>query len=106
MIPYGEEYSTLSFIWSIGSMPISGGLCMAINRFDEILRQARQDLTPEEQLQLALALKNGVSTGNGTASSKSLYDALSARGLIGSIQDAPADLGMNPAYLEGFGRDD
>jgi hypothetical protein len=79
---------------------------MSVNRFDEILRQAREELSPEEQLKLAHVLSATNAASNGATVFKTLYDALAARGIIGSITDAPADLGTNPAHLEGLGKDD
>jgi hypothetical protein len=79
---------------------------MANDRFDEILRQAREELSPDEQFQLARALSKSASAANGIPGQESLYDALMARGIIGSINDAPPDLGTNPIHLEGFGQND
>ncbi len=79
---------------------------MATERYDEILRRAREELNRDEQLQLARALSQKTLDRNGADQQKSLYDALQERGVIGSITDAPSDLGTNPKYLEGFGRDD
>ena len=39
---------------------------MAIDRFNDILRQAREDLSPDEQLQLAHVLTKSASTDNGS----------------------------------------
>ena len=79
---------------------------MAAERYDDILRRAREELNRDEQLQLARALSQPAPDRNGADQQKSLYDALKERGIIGSITDAPSDLGTNPKYLEGFGRDD
>jgi len=79
---------------------------MATKRFDDILRQAREDLTEEEQQELARALSKLGPATNGASSRISLHDALAKRGIIGSIKDAPADLGTNSRFMEGFGRDD
>lgn len=79
---------------------------MASERIADFLRQARENLSREEQLQLAHALAGSPTCDNGTSRRKSLYDALSERGILGSIKDAPPDLGTNPAYLESLGQDD
>jgi hypothetical protein len=76
---------------------------MSNRKYDEILRQACETLSREEQLQLARALTDTHASAN-TQDARTLYDALAARGIIGSITDAPADLGTNPKYMEGFGQ--
>ena len=35
---------------------------------------------------------------------ETLYDAFRRQGLIGCIDDLPADLSTNPKHMEGFGR--
>ena len=77
---------------------------MSKPKYDDILRDACETLTREEQLQLAHALTQQARSFAGSQSAKTLYDALHVRGMIGSITDAPADLGTNPKYLEGFGQ--
>lgn len=79
---------------------------MENGRFDEILSQARQQLSRDEQLKLARTLLQSAPNGDSPNAQKSLYEVLQERGLIGSITDAPSDLGTNPKHLEGFGRDD
>jgi hypothetical protein len=76
---------------------------MSNRKYDDILRDACETLSREEQLQLAHALAQQAHQIAGSQT-KSLYDVLHARGVIGSINDAPADLGTNPKYLEGFGQ--
>jgi len=77
---------------------------MSNGKYDEILRQATDLLSREEQLELAQALAKQARTAQASQPTKTLYDALQARGVIGSISDAPADLGTNPKHLEGFGQ--
>ena len=35
--------------------------------------------------------------------SESVFEAMKRIGLLGSISDAPADLSVNPTYMDGFG---
>jgi hypothetical protein len=77
---------------------------MATNSYQEILERAQQELSPEEQQELAQELsarKKPAAPQDG----RTLYDALQARGIIGSITDAPPDLSTSPKYMEGFGQD-
>ena len=77
---------------------------MPTEDFDDILKQARDRLTPEEQRRLSEKLCEGDTATNGGASPKSVYDALNALGIIGSITDGPGDLSTNPKHMEGFGK--
>ena len=81
---------------------------MASDRFDDIFEQASHELSRDEQLQLIEKLASLTRTahgnGNGSAKVRSLYDALNVDGMIGSIVDAPPDLGTNPRHMEGFGQ--
>ena len=79
---------------------------MASDRFEEIFELASHDLNRDEQLKLIeeLAKLTRSINGNGSTPKKSLYDALNEEGMIGSITDAPPDLGINPTYMEGFGQ--
>jgi hypothetical protein len=79
---------------------------MSARRYEDLLKRARQELTRAEQLDLSRALRKSVDSDNGAAPEKSLLQALTERGVVGSITDAPADLGTNPQHMEGFGRDD
>ena len=79
---------------------------MSAGRYEELLKRARQELSRAEQLELSRVLRQSADTGNGATQGKSLLQALTERGVIGSITDAPSDLGTNPQYMEGFGRDD
>ena len=40
---------------------------------------------------------------NGAGAAESFFDAASRLGLIGCLSGGPADLSMNPAFMEGFG---
>ncbi len=77
---------------------------MPSDPFDDIFQRACHDLTREDQLRLIQKLASHASATNGADGEKSLYDALKDRGIIGSITDAPPDLGTNPRYMEGFGQ--
>jgi hypothetical protein len=79
---------------------------MSSNRFDDILELAAHDLNRDEQLKLIQELTKITRPANGGTpdQNKSLYDALNEGGMIGSIGDAPSDLGMNPLHMEGFGQ--
>jgi hypothetical protein len=41
-----------------------------------------------------------------TSSGESVHDAMQRLGLLGCVDDAPADLSTNSSYMNGFGRDD
>jgi hypothetical protein len=82
---------------------------MSIEAYDDLLKRARAELTPEEQRRFVEQLARGVArdlvpdvSGD---SGKSLHDALEERGTIGAITNGPGDLSTNPTYLEGFGQD-
>jgi hypothetical protein len=47
--------------------------------------------------------KNVQSAVGAGANPVSVADAMRAVGLLGCIQDAPADLSSNPSYMNGFG---
>jgi hypothetical protein len=83
---------------------------VSTDSFEYLLQRARSDLTAEEQQRLAEQLS--LSAEKATAlpdkngeTGKSLFDALSERGMIGSIIDGPGDLSTNPQHMEGFGQD-
>ena len=78
---------------------------MATDRFGDILKRARDELSSDEQRKLIVELSKQSKTMNGTGEPRSLFDALSDRGLIGSLTNAPADLGTAPEHMEGFGQD-
>lgn len=72
--------------------------------FEEVLKNARS-LSPEDQMKLIGELTSPTpQTLNADGSVRTLYDALSERGLIGFMKDAPPDLSTNPKYMEGFGQ--
>lgn len=74
-------------------------------KFEEFFKQF-DELTPEERERLLneLELRRAQRPQNGEKP-KTLFDAFNARGMIGSIKDAPADWSTNPKYMEGFGKD-
>jgi hypothetical protein len=67
--------------------------------FNELLKHI-DDLTVDQRQQLLARLQSERATSQST---RSLYDALKERGMIGSITNGPGDLGTNPAHLDGFG---
>lgn len=73
--------------------------------FEEVLNDAR-GLSPEDQQKLVRELTDRPEPPASPKEGKprTLYDALSERGIIGSITDAPPDLSTNPKYMEGFGQ--
>jgi hypothetical protein len=77
---------------------------MSSEKFDEILRYARETLTPDECRKLSDELRQNNDLSNGDVSPKSIYDALNQLGVIGSITDGPGDLSTNPMHMEGFGK--
>lgn len=68
-----------------------------LKRFDQLSVEQREQLLDELELRQVVPK-------NGSASMRTLYDAFHERGLIGSIEGAPADWSSNPDYLEGFGK--
>jgi hypothetical protein len=77
---------------------------MATDRFDDILKQARDQLSSEERHKLIVELSQQSDTARRNSEQRSLFDALNDRGLIGSLADAPADLGIAPEHMERFGQ--
>ena len=77
---------------------------MSTQAFNDILKRAREELSQEERDRLACQLLDALKEKEGDSPTRTLYDALAARGIIGSIQDAPPDLSTNPAYMEGLGQ--
>jgi hypothetical protein len=77
---------------------------MSTDPYDDILKRAR-NLSPDEMERLINDLTSNRKETNGPNNKKSLFDALHARGLIGSLTNAPADLATNPEYMKDFGRD-
>ena len=71
--------------------------------FDDILNRAKS-LSPDERSRLIEELSKSVGTNGGDG--RTLFDALSDRGIIGSITDAPPDLSTNPDHMQGFGQHD
>lgn len=64
-------------------------------------------VAPEEIIKAAVrAFESPSSPLNaGHKNGASLLERLQQSGLLGCLDDAPADLSSNPAHLEGFGRD-
>jgi hypothetical protein len=75
-------------------------------------------LTPEQQSQIAQvadsagqpwevvlneALTTYSKTLRGVATTETVYDKMVRLGLLGCVEDAPADLRTNPEYMEGYG---
>jgi hypothetical protein len=61
--------------------------------------------SPAEVLdQLLHQLPIGASAANGSASSRTLYDAFADDGSIGLIKGGSTDMSTNPKYMEGFGQ--
>jgi hypothetical protein len=77
---------------------------MATDPFDDILKQARDQLSAEERRKLIVELSKQDDTAGRNSEQRSLFDALNDRGLIGSLADAPADLGTAPEHMERFGQ--
>lgn len=75
------------------------------NEFDDILKRVDK-LSSEERDQLVDELeKRRTAPDSNDQSPRSLLDAFNARGLIGSIKDAPPDWSTNPKCMKGFGQD-
>ena len=73
--------------------------------FEEILRRFDK-LSSEEREKLIEHLEQRQATAtNGEESGRTVLDGFKARGLVGSIEDAPPDWTTNPKYMEGFGQD-
>ena len=71
------------------------------------LKRVREELSGEERQRLDCRTGARVITSaNGVRSdgSRSLFDALNDRGLIGFMHDGPTDLSTNPQHMEGFGQ--
>ena len=80
---------------------------MSTEDFDEILKRARDRLTPEEQRKLSEKLREaGIATNGGAEDTRTMLEALEELGIPGSITDGPGDLSTNPKHMEGFGKDD
>ncbi|MGD9632114.1 MAG: hypothetical protein AB7G28_13675 [Pirellulales bacterium] len=78
---------------------------MSAGSYQDILTRVRTELTAEEVRRLAHELSADTARANGASlGSRSLFDALNERGLIGFMDDAPSDLSTNPQHLEGFGQ--
>lgn len=76
---------------------------MAAEAYKDILKRAQHELSDADRKRLAEALINGAeSAESGKPKSRSLFDVLSERGLIGAF-DGPGDLSTNPKHMEGFG---
>jgi hypothetical protein len=70
--------------------------------YQRVLEEARR-LSSEERQRLIRELSAPEPQTSGDQV-RSLYDALSARGVIGCLKDAPPDLSTNPTFMEGFGQ--
>ncbi len=83
---------------------------MSTNAYNDLLTQAESALTSNEKRrfaeQLVRSADSGAVAGNEKPLTKSLYDVLNEREMIGSITDSPGDLSTNPKYMEGFGQDE
>ncbi len=64
-----------------------------------------EKLTPEQRERLLVELRRRRNLNGSDKPPRSLSDALRARGIIGSIKDAPPDWSTNAEYMEGFGQD-
>lgn len=78
---------------------------MSTQEFDKILKQARDTLTPDERRRLSEKLCQLDTAKNSGRTPQSVFDALNALGVIGSITDGPGDLSTNPKHMKGFGKD-
>lgn len=78
---------------------------MTTDRFEDILKRVRDELSTDEQRRLIAELSKQSETENETGDQRSLFDALDDRGFIGSLADAPPDLGTAPKHMEGLGQD-
>jgi predicted DNA-binding antitoxin AbrB/MazE fold protein len=61
------------------------------------------DLNDRELVVLSIE-KIAPDTNEPSAAEPTLYEILDEVGLIGCIENAPADLSTNPKYMEGFGK--
>jgi predicted DNA-binding antitoxin AbrB/MazE fold protein len=59
------------------------------------------DLADQEVISISIA--SAENEGETAETGPSLYDAFHEAGLIGCVNDAPADLSTNPKHMEGFG---
>jgi hypothetical protein len=65
---------------------------------------AEQAAKPWEQvLSEALAAYARAPSDSGTARAESFLEKAEPQGLIGCVDDGPADLSTNPAHMNGFG---
>lgn len=82
---------------------------MSTEAYEDLLQRAQSELTLEERHRLAEQLSDSgdaiAAPNGGRQATKSLYEALDERGMIGSIPEGPGDLSTNPEYLRGFGQD-
>jgi hypothetical protein len=86
-------------------MIVKEARAMSIGSYHDILQRAREELSDAERLRLAEELiKPATIVTGGDGISRTLFDALSDRGLIGFMQDGPIDLSTNPKHMEGFGQ--
>ena len=72
---------------------------------DGVLRPL-EPVNLREHERVRLSIEQAAGAQRAPASSAgvpTLHDALAAAGLLGCIEDGPADLSTNPKYMEGFG---
>lgn len=73
--------------------------------YDRILRDFEDLPSAQRQKVLEALLDHQALQENEPVPNRSLLEAFEARGLVGSIDNAPADWSTNPSYLRGMGSD-
>jgi hypothetical protein len=78
---------------------------MSVGSYNDILKRAREELSLAELRRLIRELSEMQQPTSGEQPpARTLYDALRDRGLVGFMQDGPADLSTNPQHLDGLGQ--
>jgi len=83
----------------------SEGMATDLESFEEFIRQQRasgKTSSPEQMIRLWRRQSRSSTPTNGVPDA-TLYERLSAKGLLGCCEGGPDDLSSNPRHMEGFG---
>jgi predicted DNA-binding antitoxin AbrB/MazE fold protein len=69
---------------------------------DGVLRPL-EPVNLQEHERVRLSIEQAAAESAAGVVGPTLHDALQSLGLLGCIEDGPADLSTNPKYMEGFG---
>jgi outer membrane phospholipase A len=103
-MPFGAHQLILQGFAELYNGIMSAPIRLTNEQQQMLTRLAVQSGKPwEDVLRDALASYDRQSLASNGAQTETVYAAMVRLGLLGCVKDGPADLSMNPRYMEGFG---